>query len=273
MNSLIRFIVKYHFALLFLALESFSLWILANHTYYQHSKFENATRTIEGYFSNRIDRGRQYLKLRATNEQLAKENLDLRNQLSKLSINLERLQLAQNDTLSDSHYLYIPARVVNNSVNKQNNFLTINVGKLHGVEQEMGVVTNNGIVGIVAGVSEHYSTVISLLNVELKVSAKLKRSHYFGSLFWNGRDYREVLLTEIPQHVALNVGDTIITSGFSAIFPPNINLATIKSFDTKAGNFYTIRASLLCDFKQLNHVWVVKNLHEKESEMLDKKEE
>jgi rod shape-determining protein MreC len=272
MNSIIRFIAKYHFILLFLALESFSFWLLANHTYYQRSKFENATRAITGYISNRIDNGRQYLRLQATNEQLTRENLDLRNQISKLTVNLERLQLSRSDTLSNSQYQFIPARVVNNSTNKRYNFLTINVGKNDGVEREMGVVTNNGIVGIVAGVSDHYSTVISLLNIDLKISAKLKQSHYFGSLYWDGRNYRDVIFTEIPQHVSMNIGDTIVTSGFSAIFPPNINLATIKSFDTKSGNFYTVRARLMNDFKQLHYVWVVKNLHEDESEKLESME-
>jgi len=269
MNSLIRFLIKYQFLLLFLALESFSFWLLANHSYYQRSKFENATRFITGYVSNKIDKGVQYLQLSAINEQLAKENLDLRNQISKLTVNLERIQLWRSDTLSNSQFQFIPARVVNNSVNKQYNFLTLNVGKMEGVEQEMGVVTNNGIVGIVAGVSNHYSTVISLLNIDLKISAKLKNSNYFGSLFWDGRNYREVLFTEIPHHVSINVGDTISTSGFSAIFPPNINLATIKSFDTRSGNFYTIRANLMNDFKQLNYVWVVKNIHENEREVLE----
>jgi rod shape-determining protein MreC len=253
-------------------MEGFSLWLLANHSYYQRSKIEKLARTTSGFINSRIEKGRLYLLLSPINDRLSVENLEMRNQISKLTLNLEKCNLSLSDTLLSSHYQFIPARVVNNSVNKQYNFLTLNVGSHDGIEQEMGVVTNNGIVGIVAGVSEHYSTVISQLNIDLKISAKLKNSHYFGSLFWDGRNYREVMFTEIPQHVSLSIGDTIVTSGFSAIFPPNINLATIRSFDSRSGNFYSIKAELLNDFKQLHYVWVVKNLHEDEREILESTE-
>jgi len=131
------------------------------------------------------------------------------------------------------------------------------------------VVSAQGIVGIVAGVSEHYCTVISLLNVDLKISAKLKRSNHFGSLYWDGKYYRDVTLSDIPQHVVVNVGDTVVTSGFSSIFPTGIDLGTIKSIESKGVNFHSITVRLFNDFKQLNTVWVVAHKHDDERDVLE----
>ncbi|PKP38969.1 MAG: rod shape-determining protein MreC [Bacteroidetes bacterium HGW-Bacteroidetes-15] len=269
MNSLIRFIVKYQFFLLFIVLEFFSFWLLVNHSYYQRSKFENVARNIFGYSSNKLDNVKRYLLLHEDNLLLAKENLDLRNQIASLSSILESQNKLIKDTIAGSQFTFSAAKVINNSVNKHYNYLTLNVGKKDGVTQEMGVISNEGIVGIVAGVSENYSTVISLLNVDLKISAKLKKTNHFGSLFWDGKNYREVVLGDIPQHVLLVVGDTVVTSGFSSIFPPNINLGTIKSFDAKGSNFHTIKVQLFNDFKKLHNVWVVKNIHDNEREVLE----
>jgi len=138
----------------------------------------------------------------------------------------------------------------------------------------MGVITQNGVVGVIVGVSDNFSTAISLLNIDMKLSARLKRTEYFGSFYWDGRNPRQGILSDIPLHVNLTKGDTIVTSGYSAIFPPDIILGTIESFDTRQGNFYTIRADLTADFSKLNHVWVVDNYstaerHELENIMED----
>lgn len=269
MNTLIRFLIRHQFFLFFLVLEAISLWLLASNNYYQRSKFGNLSRSFYGYTSSLIQDGRSYLSLRQVNDQLAKDNLALRNQLAKQSVVLTP-ELYENLIPSDDlEFEFIHARVVNNSVNKQYNFLTLNVGRNQGVEKEMGVVTNNGVVGIISAVSDNYSTVISLLNVDLRLSAKLKRTGYFGSLYWDGRDYKKAILSEIPQHVEILQGDTISTSGFSAIFPPDIPLGTVDSYDKKAGNFYTIRLELFNDFKQLDYVWVIKNLHGDERDKLE----
>lgn len=269
MNSLIRFIVKYQFFLLFLVLEFVSIWLLTQHSYYQRSKFENLARSITGFTNSKIESASQYLKLSEANKILSKENLDLRNQVANLSSILDKQGKLVKDTLVGTQFSFLGAKVINNSVNKRYNYITLNVGSNDGVEQEMGIVTNEGIVGIVAGVSENYSTIISLLNVDLKISAKLRKSNHFGSLFWDGKNYREVVLGDIPQHVPISIGDTIVTSGFSSIFPPELNLGTIKSFESKGSNFHTIRVELFNDFKQLHHVWVVKNNHEDERNILE----
>ncbi|HOP03829.1 MAG TPA: rod shape-determining protein MreC [Tenuifilaceae bacterium] len=269
MNTLLRFIQKYQFLLFFLLLEGISIWLLASNNYYQRSKVSSVTRAFHGFTSEKIAKGTQYFKLRQINEQLAGENLELRRQLAKNSAATLKYEFSQASENADMDFEFVGARIINNSVNKQNNFLTINAGKNKGIELEMGVVTNTGVVGIVSGVSEHYATVISLLNVDFRISAKLERTGYFGSLYWDGNNYKQAILSEIPQHVSIMKGDTIVTSGFSSIFPSDIPLGTVESFDKKAGNFYTIRFNLINDFKQLDYVWIVTNLHKDERETLE----
>ncbi len=269
MNTLLRFIQKYQFLLFFLLLEGISLWFLASNNYYQRAYFGGITRSFHGYTSKKIAEGTQYFRLRKINEQLANENLDLRKQLAKHSVTALRYEFVQGYDQTNPDYEFIGARVINNSVNKQNNFITLNAGKNKGIEKEMGVVTSTGVVGIVLGVSDHFATVISLLNVDFRISAKLQRTGYFGSLYWDGLNYKQAILSEIPQHVEIMKGDTIVTSGFSSIFPPDIPLGTVESFDKKAGNFYTIRFNLLSDFKQLDYVWVITSMHKTERETLE----
>lgn len=269
MNSLLRFIVKYQFLLLFLALEVVSLLLLSRHTYYQQSKIENLTRTVDGFASARIDRVRQYFNLKETNEQLLNENLQLRSEITRLQARYVHLTNMLGDTIVDPNYQYIPAKVINNSVNKQHNYFTLNVGFDSGIEREMGVITSKGVVGVVIGVSKNYSKAISLLNTDLRVSARLKKSNHFGSLYWDGKNYRKLILDDIPQHVNVSVGDTVVTSGFSSIFPPNVNLGIIESYHSKGANFHTIKVKLFADIKQLYNVWAVKNLHVSERDSLE----
>lgn len=272
MNTLLRFIVRHQFFLFFLVLETVSIWLLANHNFYQRSKFGNLSRSFYGYTSNLIQEGRHYINLKQINEQLAKDNLDLRNQLAKQTLKVTPEQTEGFFSVDEADFLFIPARIVNNSVNKQYNFLTLNVGRKQGVEKEMGVVTNSGVVGIISAVSDNYSTVISLLNIDFRISAKLQRTGYFGSLYWDGVNYKDAVLSEIPQHVDVQKGDSIVTSGFSAIFPPDIPLGTVKTFDSKAGNFFKITLELFNDFRQLDYVWVVKNLRGDERDKLENPE-
>ena len=128
----------------------------------------------------------------------------------------------------------------------------------------MAVVSPNGIVGVVNGVSKRFSTVMSLLNTDLHISAKIKKNNYFGSLSWDGKNYREAILYEIPHHVPVSKGDTIITSGFSTIYPEGVLIGTIKDFEVKGGNFYEITVRLSTDFKNLTYVNLVSNLRKEE---------
>ena len=269
MNSLLRFLEKFHFLILFLVLEGFSIWLLAEHNYYQKASFGKLSRSIISIIDNQQSHIRQYFSLKQTNIQLVIENVALQNEMAQLKNKLDLNRSSLTDSISGVKYTYATARVINNSITKQNNYLTLNVGSNEGIQRELGVITKDGVVGIVASVSNNFSTVISLLNTNLKISAKHKRTGFYGSLYWDGLNYREVILSEIPQHVNLVEGDTIVTSGYSTIFPPDIPIGTITEFDLKGGNFYMAKVKLLSDFKRLDYVYVIKSILAAERNQLE----
>jgi rod shape-determining protein MreC len=157
--------------------------------------------------------------------------------------------------------------VIGNSVNKQKNFITLNKGKKHGIGTDMAVTNSEGVLGVIVGTSENYSVAMSLLNIDFRLSARIKTNGYFGSLTWDGRDYKHVILSEIPQHVVINEGDTIETTGYSAVFPEGILIGSVSDIRKSGSDFYNITVSLAADFKKLNYVNIVGNL--KKSEQLE----
>ena len=134
----------------------------------------------------------------------------------------------------------------------------------------MSVVSANSVAGVVVGCSRNYSVVMSLLNLDFKLSARIKSNGYFGSLSWDGRDYRYAVLSEIPQHVLVNVGDTIETTGYSAIFPEGVMVGTVRDYEKFGGDFYKISVSLITDFKKLHFVDVIGNMKKTEQLELEK---
>ena len=131
-------------------------------------------------------------------------------------------------------------------------------------------VTSEGVAGVIVGCSENYSVAMSLLNLDFKLSVRLKSNGYFGSLSWDGRDYRHAILSEIPQHVSVNVGDTVETTGYSAIFPEGLMIGTVSDFEKMGGDFYKINVPLTTDFKKLHFVDVIGNLKKTEQLELEK---
>jgi len=260
MNNFIRFLERFHFVILFVVLFTISMVMYLNTTYYQKAQLGRLTKGISGVIAGQFSNIGQYMNLKRSNIELTLENVALRNEIERLRSTLqERGFSTRIDSLSGAKYIHIPARIVNNTVNRQHNFLTLNVGLNEGVTQGMGVICDDGVVGVVASVSRDFCTVISTLNINLKISAKHHKSGVFGSLSWDGLNYREVVLRDVPRHVNIAVGDTIVTSGFSAIFPRDIPLGTISEFEGKDGNFYNIRVLLLADFRRLDNVYVVKS--------------
>lgn len=268
MRTLFRLFVRYHFLLLFLLFEGFSIWLIARSNYYQRAQFGSLTRTVFGNVTARIDKIAQYFDLLETNRQIVKENIELRHQLTSALAIIEESDKVPTDTLLTGRFSYIPARIISNSVNRQYNSLLLNVGERHGVNKEMGVVTTSGVVGVVTSVSNNYSSVISLLNVDLRVSARVKKNRFFGSLYWDGKDYRHAQLADIPIHIDVALGDTIVTSGFSSIFPPDLTLGTVVDVENTSGNFLKIRVVLTNDFRKLDQVWVVRNNYLNEEKII-----
>jgi len=270
MRNLINFLLRIHFLLLFVLIEVFSIILLINNNNFHKASFVNFSRQVSGRFYLRIADFTKYLSLADENERLVEENARLLNIIESSYKSDEIFFRTVNDTLLNQRYQYTSASVVNNSVNKKHNFLTINKGSLQGIQPEMAVVSNGKIVGVVKGVSKNYATLISLLNLDLKVSAKIKKNGYFGSLSWTGNGFSEANLTEIPLHADVMPGDTIITSGYSSIYPEGILIGFISDYEEKGGSFYNIKVDLATDFKKINHVQVISNLMQTEKLGLEK---
>jgi rod shape-determining protein MreC len=223
-----------------------------------------ALRSLTQGIETRMINARSYLHLQEINESLARENMTLRNRVQKLEKPDTSVFRSVYDTLYNQQYTHTFAEVIDNTVNRQKNFFTINKGKRSGVVPDMSVISDNGVAGVVVGCSDNYSLVMSVLNLDFKLSARVKKNGYFGSLNWDGRNYRYAALNEIPQHVPLSVGDTIETTGYSAIFPEGMMVGTITEFERNGGDFYTIRVELATDFKNLQYVDVIGNIKKKE---------
>jgi rod shape-determining protein MreC len=271
MRNLLKLLYTYHYFILFLILEGFSLFLIIEGSTFHHAKFATGARSFTGNIYSRMSNIKAYVGLKEENLRLAQENIQLKNQLESLRKAEKTIRDTVMDTTQNPIYAYTLAKVVNNSVNKQYNYITLNKGSKDGIKPDMGVITSDGVVGIIEGVSENYSTVLSVLNMSFSVSAKIKKSGNFGLLHWNGYNDRICVLTDIPQHVKLAIGDTVVTTGYSGIFPENILIGKVANFELKGGNFYTVNVSLCNEFRKLNYVSVIENLKIEEKKILEKK--
>jgi len=269
MRSLLRFLIKNYPFLLFLLLEVLSVFFIVNYNSFQRSSFINSSNAVTASVYSSYSGVIQYFRLAKVNNELSTENAALRNRI-------DQLETFQVDSLShayaeDSTYRFISARVINNSVNKQQNYITLNKGRKHGVKPDQGIISGEGIIGIITNVSESYSTGLSVLNPRWSISAKLKKSGYYGSLVWDGQDYKKVDLNEIPFHVSIAKGDTIVTSGYSSVFPEGIMIGIIDSYSRSDGeNYYDIKVALAPDFKAVTYVEIVDNTNIVELQKLKK---
>jgi len=246
--------------MMFLALEAISLALIVSLNDYQRVTFLNSSNNLVGSVYERFSNLDDYFSLSRTNARLASENASLRKQLHMRIANQENYPINRPDTVEAPAYIFTSAKVISNSVNKQFNYITINKGSRHGIKQDMGIINSEGVVGVITNVSQNYSTGLSLLNKRLLIPAKITTNNYFGSLVWDGEHYNTADLKEIPFHVIVNVGDTVVTSGYSNIFPDGIMIGKIKKFDAISGtNFYDIKVELSTNFKTLKYVEVVQN--------------
>ncbi len=269
MRELLRFLIRYHFILLFILLESLGVVLLVQNNTYQKAQFVTLTHSVSGNLAKKIANLRSYLSLHKENRQLIQENNKLYNMVKSLvTINYGE-QFYNVDTTSRRKFVFIGAKVINNSTNKQFNFITLDKGREDGIQPDMAVVSNEGVVGVVKEVSDHFSSVISFLNRNLKLSAKLKKSGHFGSLEWTGIGHEIAYLKDIPHNIDVKVGDTIVTSGYSAMFPEGYMIGIVSDLKLKGGNYYDIKVRLSTDFKNLRNVQVIKNLYRSEQKKLE----
>ena len=273
MRNFFKFLLRNSNTLIFLGLEILCFVLVVSFNDYQRSSFLSSANRISGNIYASTSRIYHFFSLADENKYLSIENTRLRNRLNEMRTHKGVAFDAGIDTLAPPQYFYRDAKVVNNSVNKVRNFITIDKGRSNGITKDMAVVSPQGVVGIVRNTSDHFSTVISLINTQLKISGRLKSTNYFGSIEWDGYSPRFVRLTEIPIHSSVSTGDSVVTSGYSAIFPDDILIGEVDDVETdKGGGFYNLKIRLAVDFQSVSYVEVVENLLQKEQIQLEKME-
>src|SRR3970040_730811 len=270
MQQIFNFIFKNSSRLLFLLLLCISFLLTIQSHSYHRSKIISSANFVSGGVYEKINNVSEYLNLRTENDALALENARLKSMLFKTkdSAAIKNFENLKGQLPED----VVVSKVIHNSYNVHENFLTLNSGSLQGIKSDMGVVNNLGLVGIVDNTSPNYSTVISILNVRSQINAKIKKSNHFGSLVWNGKSTGFAQLIDVPRLASVRKGDTIVTGGQSVIFPENINIGTIsKIYTEKETNYYTLDIKLFNDMTNLGHVYIIKSKDREELINLEKK--
>ena len=270
MQQIFSFIIKNSNRLLFLLLLGISLSLTIQSHSFHRSKIISSANFLSGGVYERINSMEEYLYLKEQNEELAMENANLKSLLFKTqdSAKIPKLENLKSVLPED----IVVAKVIHNSFNVYENFLTLNAGAKSGIKPDMGVVNSLGIVGVVDNVSTNYSTVISILNIKSQINAKIKNSDHFGTLIWNGENAGFVQLIDVPRLASIKKGDTIVTGGQSVIFPENIGIGTIDKIYIPKGktHYYYLNVKLFNDMTNLGHVYIIKSGNSEEILNLEK---
>ena len=277
MRALFNFLVKHNDWFLFLLLEGISLVLIVRFNNYQSATFFTSAGSVAGSVYSIFMDANRYFHLKTENDGLLAQNVALTRELSELKEQLSELrnnETLQNDSLANSinsGYKFLTANIINNSLNSVNNFITLNKGSDDGVRPEMGVFNSDGIVGVVYLTSKRRAIVIPLLNNKSSVSCRVKGRDSFCSLSWDGGDPRYSSLIDLPRYAQFETGDTVVTSGFSSIFPGDLPVGTVEKIEDSAdGMFYTVRVKLFVDFSRLTSVFIVGNDGYEEQSKLEK---
>lgn len=273
MYNLFRFLVRYYLFFIFLLLEGLCFYLIYQNSKYHQAAFINMANNANGKAYQTVSGITDYFYLRQMADSLVVENAKLHARLAESTNDPNMSTVKLTDTVSrklEQVYTYIPAKVIHNSVNLSANYLYINRGKRQGITPQMGVISPSGVVGQVVTVTDDYAAVMSLLNKNFKVSAKLKSSNYFGTLSWEGKNTSLAKLKEIPKHVKVNVGDTIVTSGYSELFPENVMVGKISHVNAEPEeNFLDIDVKLSTNMNNISYVYVINNLKKNQFMVLD----
>lgn len=256
MQQIIFFFVRNKNFLLFALLFFISFILTLNSHAYHKSKVVTSANFLSGGIYSIKSSITDYFDLQEQNEILTHENIRLRTLL--VNGGMMNSEMVIDSMLLDSNYIFVTATVINNSYSKTKNHLTLNRGSNDSLKVDMGVISPQGVVGIVISVSNNYASVQSILNSNSQVVAKFKKSNHFGTLIWNGKQPNVVQLSEIPRLASVSLGDTIVTDGKSTIFPPGVMIGKVQSFDRKEGDdYYDINVELFTDMTSIKHVYLV----------------
>lgn len=268
MERLLNFIFEYRAFFTFLLLELSCAWLVVENNQYQSTKYFNSSNQIAANIIGFSQGVREYFSLRTINEELAAENANLRTQLERKN-QFGEYRIQNQDTARINQYEYVSAKVVGNSTSLYKNFITIDKGAVDGVAPGMAAISNLGAVGKVKSVSDHYAVLISILNVDEQVSSVLKKTNQLGSVRWDGANMRYSNLLFIPRHATPVIGDSVITSGYNAVFPDGILVGIVSEVNLKEeAPFWDIRIELSQDFGRLSFVEIIKSRLKNEQDSL-----
>lgn len=271
MHNLIEFFIRYKYWFVFLLLEACSLIMLFRSNSYQGSVYFTTANTVAGTYYSVISDLTSFFGLKKVNEGLSSDNTRLLLQIQELKDEISKLKT---DTVETQDYglghKLIDAKVVNATLHRNNNLITINKGSADGVHPEMGVICSRGVVGIVSMTSEHYSIVMPLVNTTSSISCRLSKSLYFGTMKWQRGAINISYVTDVPRHAKIKPGETVETNGYSDIFPAGLPIGQVLNFENSAdGMAYHLRVKLFTDFSTLRDVSVIADYVNQERKLLE----
>ena len=270
MLNLWRFISKYNALFLFIGYFTISIILLIRNNDFERASTFNSSNQFIGSIYQKINNINKYLHLSVVNEQLAKENLALRNQLKSTFFDDSVVSKIVTDTIHRTQYEYIIGEVINKSITSRNNYITINRGAKQGIKKGMGVIGPDGVVGIVWNVNDDFASIQSILHEDTRITASIEGTPYFGPLVWQGDDPGIVTLTDIPNQLNLKQKAKVVTSGLGVIFPKGILIGTVLKAGVKGeGSFLDISVKLATNFYSLQYVYIIKNIFAAEQQSLE----
>ena len=265
MNNLIQFVVRYSAFLLFALLEITAFYLVVQYNEGQQAIFRYSATALSGRVYKAADEFYRYNRLAAVSDSMARENARLKEHVFNLERSLQHYIPAGKplDSCVLETFTLIDASVITNSINRRNNRFMIDKGTRHGIRPGMGVISREGVAGIIEHAGTDYSTAISMLHSAARISAAIDRNQYFGSLVWKEINPAHMILEAVPRQADIRIGDTIVTSGYSFIFPRGIFIGTVSRFWTEGGsNYYSIEVKLHEDLARLDRVYVVATDHQ-----------
>jgi rod shape-determining protein MreC len=274
MRNLLGLISKYHAFLLFLGLQVLALYILFSNNNYHNSKFNSQSSDIVGYIFNKRSQFAEFWRLGEINDQLSLDNAKLRSQRAE-NFYIQRTAI---DTLRDTNsvmrYTYRPAKVVNYTVNREQNFvhLTLDRGSIGDLRPEMGVIAHGAIVGKIISVSDHFAVVMPVIHKDFRASVKHKKTGFNGYVLWRGGDPEIADVVEITRSAPVSIGDTIITTGYSAYFPKDLMVGVVEKIEDNEG-FHLLKVRLEANFRKLDYVEVIGDMMHEEQKQLEQEVE
>ena len=277
MNNLLNFFVKHSAWFIFAFYVILSLVLLFKDNPFQQSVYLTSANRVSAAVYKAFNGVTSYFHLHDINESLQQRNAALEMEVIELREQLAGLELLSPDSLRQPalrQYTFVMAHVISNSIAQPNNYITIDRGHIDGISPEMGVIDQNGVVGIVNVVGPHAARVISLLNPHMRLSCKLRNSGFYGSLVWDGKSPQFAVLEELPKHLTYHKGDTIVTSGYSAVFPEGIIVGTVEGLARgMSDSFVSLRVRLTTNFSQLSNVRVITNSMKEQIDALRRAEQ